>query len=217
MLYHRVPSAEVLPIPPSLNEASVPKMATLELWQRREGPWERELGWGQHWQALPSRKAGSRAQVQGGLPGWTAEHSEPSQAKTGMLHWHEMSPVLRLCQCQQVSTRSCAGQPGAAQGVRKADTGPQHTAETGRQRDWLAKQGKISLNIWAVWSAQCSPHSLVLSHFVWCFPPAFSLYNIPFPCYVGTERKETAGRKEVQIFVLFNTDKGFYTRLIGRL
>lgn len=139
------------------------------------------------------------------------------RAKKGMFHWNEMSLVLHLCQCQQVSTWSCTGQPGAAQGVRKADRGPQHTAKTGRQRDWLAKQGKLSLNIWAVWSPQCSPHSLVLSHFVWCFPPAFLLCNIPFPCYVGTERKETAGRKEVKIFVQFNIDKGFYSRLICRL
>lgn len=96
MLYHRVPSAEVLPISPSLNEASVPKMATLELWQRREGPRERELGWGQPWQALPSRKAGSRAQVQGGSArlDYRAFRAKSGQDRYVPLAWNVSSAVF---------------------------------------------------------------------------------------------------------------------------
>lgn len=217
MLYHWVPRAEVFSntsitkwnqCPRNYNFAAVAtERGTLASWDG-----------GQPWQALPSRKAGSRAQAQWGLPAWTREHSEPSRAKKGISHWNEMSQVLHLCKCQQVSTQSCAGQPGAAQGVWKPDTRPHQAAETGRQRNWLARQWKIPLSIWAVWSPRCSPHSLVLSHFVWGFSPAFSLCNILFPCYVGTEGKETAGRKEFKIFVLFNIDKDSRLhRLIHRL
>lgn len=138
--------------------------------------------------------------------------SQVEPRKACSTEWNVSS--ASFVQMPEVPKGSGAGQPGAAQGVRKADTGPHQAAETGRQRDWLARQWKISLNIWDVWSPRCSPHSLVLSLFVWGFPPAFPLCNIPFPCYFGTERKETAGRKTVKIPVLFNTDKGFYTRLI---
>lgn len=216
MLYHWVPRAEVFSNTSITKQSQCPRNGNFRAVATRRGTMASWDG-GQPWEALPSRNAGSKGTGPVGLPAWTTEHAEPSQAKQGMFYWIEMSQVLCLCKCQQVSTWSCAGQPGAAQGVRKAGTGPHQAAKTGRQSDWLARQWKISLNIWAVWSPQCSPHSLVLSHFVWGFPPAFSLCNILLPWYAGTERKETVGRTEVKIFVLLHTDKGFHTRPICRL
>lgn len=172
---------------------------------------------GQLWQDLQERKVGSggTGPVESASLDYRTFRAKQSQERHVPLEWNVSS--ASFVQMPEAPTGIRAGQPGAAQAVRKADTGPHQAAKTGRQRDWLARQWKTSLNIWAVWSPRCSSHSLVLSLFVWGFPPTFPLCNIPFPCYFGIERKETAGRKKVKISDLFNIDKGFYTRQICRL
>lgn len=205
------PMQRCFPIPPSLNEVSVPEMAILEPWQQGQLGWRTAL-------TSPSRQESwqwGTGPVGSASLDYRTFRAKQSQERHVPLEWNVSS--ASFVQMPEAPTGSRAGQPGAAQAVRKADTGPHQAAKTGRQRDWLARQWKISLNIWAVWSPRCSSHSLVLSLFVWGFPPTFPLCNIPFPCYFGTERKETAGRKKVKISVLFNIDKGFYTRQICRL
>lgn len=62
----------------------------------------------------------------------------------------------------------------------------------GGQRD----RGKYPWTSELSGSPRCSPHTLVLSPFVQGFPPAFPPCSSLFPYCIGTERKESAGRKK---------------------